>query len=55
MGRHSNHHTQPARRYDRLEPIAGEAELPFGYAGAMLTALVPPLWRRVMDGRVRAL
>jgi alkane 1-monooxygenase len=51
MGRHSNHHSQPARRYERLVPIAGEAVLPFGYAGALMTALVPPLWRRVMDRR----
>jgi alkane 1-monooxygenase len=55
MGRHSNHHTQPARRYDGLEAIGGEAELPFGYAGAILTALVPPIWRRVMDERAVAL
>ena len=52
MGRHSDHHYHPAQRYERLEPIVGEAELPFGYAGALLTALFPPLWRRVMDGRV---
>ena len=24
-------------------------ELPLGYAGSILLALVPPLWRRVMD------
>ena len=39
MGRHSDHHSQPAQRYERLVPIEGEAELPFGYAGALLTAL----------------
>lgn len=53
MGRHSNHHTQPARRYEQLEPVAGEAELPFGYAGALLTALIPPLWRHIMDARAQ--
>jgi len=53
MGRHSNHHTQPSRRYEQLEPVAGEAELPFGYAGALLTALIPPLWRHIMDARAQ--
>jgi len=52
MGRHSNHHSRPVERYERLEPVAGEAELPFGYAAALLTALFPPVWRRLMDGRV---
>jgi alkane 1-monooxygenase len=39
------------RRYDELEPVAGAAELPSGYASALLMALVPPIWRRVMDPR----
>lgn len=51
MGRHSDHHRHPAHSYAQLEPLHGEAELPFGYAGALLTALVPPLWRRIMDDR----
>jgi alkane 1-monooxygenase len=51
MGRHSDHHRRTTRSYDRLEPLAGAAELPSGYAAALLTALVPPLWRRVMDPR----
>jgi alkane 1-monooxygenase len=54
MGRHSDHHSYPARRYERLEPLAGAAELPFGYAEALLTALLPPLWRRIMDRRAAA-
>lgn len=54
MGRHSDHHRRPARSYDRLEPGAGEAKLPSGYAAALLTALVPPLWRRLMDPRAKA-
>jgi alkane 1-monooxygenase len=54
MGRHSDHHSHPARRYEQLEPLAGAAELPFGYAEALLTALLPPLWRRIMDRRAAA-
>ena len=51
MGRHSDHHRRMAHSYERLEPLPGEAELPSGYAAALLTALIPPLWRHVMDSR----
>jgi alkane 1-monooxygenase len=52
MGRHSDHHRFSARPYERLETLPESAALPAGYAGAILLALVPPLWRRVMDPRV---
>jgi alkane 1-monooxygenase len=54
MGRHSDHHRHPARAYQGLEAMEGAPELPAGYAGAILMALVPPLWRQVMDPRVDA-
>jgi alkane 1-monooxygenase len=54
MGRHSDHHRRTTRSYDRLEPLFGAAELPSGYAAALLTALIPPLWRRLMDPRAEA-
>ncbi|MGH6955138.1 MAG: fatty acid desaturase, partial [Caulobacteraceae bacterium] len=49
MGRHADHHRFAARAYETLEAAPGAAELPCGYACALLMALVPPLWRRVMD------
>jgi alkane 1-monooxygenase len=52
MGRHSDHHRRPTAAYQRLEVEAGAPELPTGYAGAILLALAPPLWRAVMDQRV---
>jgi len=52
MGRHADHHRFSARPYHRLETVEGGAELPSGYAAAILLALIPPLWRRVMDPRV---
>jgi alkane 1-monooxygenase len=54
MGRHSDHHHRATRPYQGLEPLAGAPELPTGYAGAIILALAPPLWRRVMDPRVAA-
>jgi alkane 1-monooxygenase len=52
MGRHSDHHRRAAAPYQTLQPVADAPELPAGYAGSMLLALIPPLWRRVMDRRV---
>jgi alkane 1-monooxygenase len=54
MGRHSDHHRAPARAYQRLAPVGGARELPTGYAGAILMALIPPLWRKIMDSRLAA-
>jgi alkane 1-monooxygenase len=51
MGRHSDHHRRPTATYQCLVPVRGAPELPAGYAGSILLALVPPLWRRVMDRR----
>ena len=55
MGRHSDHHRRTTRRYEQLSPLSGAAELPSGYAGALLISLIPPLWRRVMDSRAKAM
>ena len=54
MGRHSDHHRRTGRSYEELEAVPQSAALPSGYAAALLTALVPPLWRRIMDPRARA-
>lgn len=54
MGRHSDHHRVMTKSYEGLEAVSGAAELPSGYASALLIALAPPLWRRVMDPRARA-
>jgi alkane 1-monooxygenase len=53
MGRHSDHHRNPANSYEGLHPVPAAPELPFGYAGAILLALVPALWRAAMDHRVK--
>jgi alkane 1-monooxygenase len=55
MGRHSHHHRKPAASYESLEYTRSAPELPAGYAGSILLALVPPLWRLVMDERALAL
>ncbi len=55
MGRHSWHHARPASSYESLRWVATAPELPAGYAGSILLALIPPLWRRVMDPAVQRL
>ncbi len=54
LARHSDHHWLASRPYEALESHADAPQLPAGYATMMLVALVPPLWFRVMDPRVRA-
>ncbi|MEQ6899970.1 fatty acid desaturase [Nocardioides sp. YIM 152588] len=54
LQRHSDHHANPTRRYQTLRDFEESPVLPTGYAGMILLALVPPLWRRVMDPRVVA-
>jgi alkane 1-monooxygenase len=54
LQRHSDHHANPTRRYQTLRDFAESPVLPTGYAGMIVLALVPPLWRRVMDPRVLA-
>jgi alkane 1-monooxygenase len=54
LQRHSDHHAWPARRYQSLRHFDEAPQLPTGYFGMFILALVPPLWRRVMDPRVLA-
>jgi alkane 1-monooxygenase len=54
LQRHSDHHANPVRRYQALRHVEQAPQLPTGYAGMILTAVIPPLWRRVMDHRVLA-
>jgi alkane 1-monooxygenase len=54
LQRHSDHHANPLRRYQTLRSFDVSPQLPAGYATMLLIALIPPLWRRVMDPRVLA-
>jgi alkane 1-monooxygenase len=54
LQRHSDHHANPMRRYQALRHFDEAPQLPTGYAGMIVAALVPPLWRRVMDRRLLA-
>ncbi len=54
LQRHSDHHANARRRYQALLHHDDSPQLPAGYATMFVLALLPPLWRRVMDPRARA-
>ncbi|MCK8484354.1 alkane 1-monooxygenase [Aliiroseovarius sp. S2029] len=56
LQRHSDHHYKPARRFPLLQtyPDDEAPQLPFGYPVMTVAAMIPPVWRRVMNPRVRA-
>ena len=55
LQRHSDHHYKPDRRFPVLQTYsAAEApQLPYGYPIMTMAAMLPPLWCRVMNPRVR--
>lgn len=54
LQRHSDHHANPTRRYQALNPAEEAPQLPSGYGTMLILAMCPPLWRKVMDPRVLA-
>lgn len=56
LQRHSDHHVKPDRRFPLLQTYGTDEapQLPFGYPLMGLFANIPPLWRRMMNPRVRA-
>ena len=55
LQRHSDHHYKPDRRFPLLQTYdeADAPQLPYGYPIMTMAAMVPPIWRRVMNPRVR--
>ncbi|MEO8803802.1 MAG: alkane 1-monooxygenase [Rudaea sp.] len=54
LQRHSDHHAVAKRRYQSLLHHEDSPQLPAGYATMFVLALIPPVWRRIMDPRARA-
>ena len=52
LERHSDHHSNPLRRYQSLRHFDDLPQLPNGYFGMYLLAYLPWLWFRVMDRRL---
>ena len=56
LQRHSDHHFKADRRFPLLQSYdeTEAPQLPHGYPLMTMLAMCPPLWRRVMNPRVRA-
>jgi alkane 1-monooxygenase len=56
LQRHSDHHYKPDRRFPLLQTYDEDdaPQLPYGYPIMTTAAMIPPIWRRVMNPRVRA-
>ncbi|MDD9922075.1 MAG: alkane 1-monooxygenase [Boseongicola sp.] len=56
LQRHSDHHYKPSRRFPLLQTYSPDEapQLPYGYPLTTLMALIPPMWRRTMNPKVRA-
>ena len=52
LQRHADHHSYPTRRFATLKKAAKAAKLPVDPL-LIAVAMVPPLWRRTMNPRVR--
>ena len=56
LQRHSDHHYKPDRLFPLLQTYDAEEapQLPLGYPVMTIAAMIPPLWKRIMNPRVRA-
>lgn len=54
LARHSDHHLTAGKRYQVLDHRDDAPQLPAGYGAMFVAALVPPIWRRLMDPRAAA-
>jgi alkane 1-monooxygenase len=55
LQRHSDHHYKPDRRFPLLQTYGTDEapQLPYGYPVMTALAMVPPVWKRVMNKRVK--
>ena len=52
LSRHSDHHYLASKKYQILKHYDNTPQLPTGYPGSMLLALLPPLWFKIMNKRI---
>lgn len=55
LSRHSDHHYLASRKYQVLRHHDDSPQMPTGYPGMMILALVPPLWFRIMNRKIAQL
>ena len=52
LSRHSDHHYNGSKKYQILESIPESPQMPTGYPGMLVLALIQPLWFKVMNQRL---
>ncbi len=52
LSRHSDHHYNGSKPYQILDTLAESPQMPTGYPGMMLLALLPPVWFTVMNRKI---
>ncbi len=55
LSRHSDHHYLASKKYQVLRHHQDAPQLPTGYPGSMILALIPPLWFFIMNKRIKQL
>jgi alkane 1-monooxygenase len=55
LSRHSDHHYIANRKYQTLRNFEESPQMPTGYPGMMILALIPPLWFYVMHRKIKSL
>ncbi len=55
LSRHSDHHFLASRKYQVLQHHDDAPQLPTGYPGSMILALLPPAWFYVMNRKIKVL
>ena len=52
LSRHSDHHYKSSKKYQVLESLEESPQMPTGYPGMMMLALIQPLWFAIMNKKL---
>ncbi|MFT5761000.1 MAG: alkane 1-monooxygenase [Polaribacter sp.] len=55
LSRHSDHHYNGSKQYQILKSLPESPQMPTGYPGMVILALLPPLWFSVMNNKLQEL
>ncbi len=55
LSRHSDHHYLASKKYQILQHHDDAPQLPTGYPGSMILAMLPPVWFYVMNRKIKKL
>lgn len=55
LSRHSDHHYNGSKHYQILKSVPESPQMPTGYPGMVILALIPPLWFLLMNKKIQEL